>query len=52
MLPALILNIITDLCIMAIPAPVIFPVKTTIWRKISLIIIFSAGFFIMVSTLR
>ncbi|ROW04752.1 hypothetical protein VMCG_04836 [Cytospora schulzeri] len=51
MLPALVLNMITDLCIMAIPAPVIFPVKTTIWRKISLVIIFSAGFFIMVAAI-
>ena len=51
MLPALILNIVTDLCIMAIPAPVIFPVKTTIWRKISLVIIFSAGFFIMIAAI-
>lgn len=51
MLTPLILNIITDLCIMAIPAPVIFPVKTTIWRKISLVIIFSAGFFIMIAAI-
>jgi hypothetical protein len=47
MVPPLIMNLVTDLCIMAIPAPVILPVRTTIWRKLGLLILFFAGFFIM-----
>ncbi|EKG16831.1 hypothetical protein MPH_05934 [Macrophomina phaseolina MS6] len=47
LVPALVMNILTDMCIMAIPAPVILPVKTTIWRKVSLLVLFGAGFFIM-----
>lgn len=51
LIPALVLNVVTDIFILAIPAPVIFPVKTTVWRKISLIVIFSAGLFIMVAAI-
>lgn len=51
MLPALIMNIVTDLCIMAIPAPAILTVRTTIQRKISLVIIFSAGIFVMIAAI-
>ncbi|KAK4446074.1 hypothetical protein QBC34DRAFT_451048 [Podospora aff. communis PSN243] len=47
LVPPLIMNLVTDLCIMAIPAPVILPVRTTIWRKLGLLILFFAGFFIM-----
>jgi len=47
MVPPLVMNIVTDLCIMAIPAPVILPVRTTIWRKLGLLFLFFAGFFIM-----
>lgn len=36
---------------MAIPAPVVFPVKTTLWRKLSLVVIFSAGCFIMAAAI-
>lgn len=51
MLPALIMNIFTDLCIMAIPAPAILTVRTTLQRKISLVIIFSAGIFVMIAAI-
>lgn len=51
MLPALIMNIVTDLCIMAIPAPAILTVRTTLQRKISLVIIFSAGIFVMIAAI-
>lgn len=51
LIPALVLNIVTDILILAIPAPVIFPVKTTVWRKISLVVIFSAGLFIMTAAI-
>ncbi|KAK5651877.1 hypothetical protein OQA88_11536 [Cercophora sp. LCS_1] len=47
MVPPLVMNLVTDVFIMAIPAPVILPVRTTIWRKIGLIFLFFAGFFIM-----
>lgn len=51
MLPALIMNILTDICIMAIPAPAILTVRTTLQRKISLVIIFSAGIFVMIAAI-
>lgn len=51
LVPALVMNILTDVCIMAIPAPVILPVKTTIWRKISLFLLFGAGIFIMTAAI-
>ncbi|KAK3389589.1 hypothetical protein B0H63DRAFT_463997 [Podospora didyma] len=51
MVPPLIMNLVTDLCIMAIPAPVIIPVRTTIWRKMGLVILFFAGFFIMTAAI-
>lgn len=49
MVPPLVMNLVTDLCIMAIPAPVILPVRTTILRKIGLVVLFFAGFFIMLA---
>ncbi|KAK1758741.1 hypothetical protein QBC47DRAFT_457169 [Echria macrotheca] len=51
MVPPLVMNLITDLCIMAIPAPVILPVRTTVWRKIGLVFLFFAGFFIMTAAI-
>lgn len=51
LVPALIMNILTDMCIMAIPAPVILPVRTTIWRKVSLFVLFGAGIFIMTAAI-
>ncbi len=45
MVPPLVFNIVTDICIMAIPAPVLIPVGTTIGRKIGLFCLFSAGIF-------
>ncbi|KAB2569801.1 hypothetical protein BFW01_g5788 [Lasiodiplodia theobromae] len=49
LIPTLICNLITDLCIMLIPAPVIFRIRTTIWRRIGLYILFGAGVFVMVA---
>lgn len=34
---------------MAIPAPVVLPARTTVARKIMLVVLFSAGFFVMVA---
>ena len=47
MIAPLVMNVVTDACIMAIPAPVILRVKTTAWRKVALIIMFGSGLFIM-----
>lgn len=51
MLPTLIMNIVTDICIMAIPAPVVLRAKMNLWKKISLILLFSGGFFIMIASI-
>lgn len=51
MLPTLIMNIITDICIMAIPAPVVLRAKMSMFKKISLILLFSGGFFIMIASI-
>ncbi|POS68799.1 hypothetical protein DHEL01_v212807 [Diaporthe helianthi] len=47
----LIMNIITDLCIMAIPAPVVLRAKMNLWKKVSLVLLFSGGFFIMIAAI-
>ena len=51
MVPPLVMNLVTDLLIMAIPAPVILPVKTTVARKIGLFVLFFAGIFIMTAAI-
>ncbi|KAF3764033.1 hypothetical protein M406DRAFT_261273 [Cryphonectria parasitica EP155] len=51
MLPTLIMNVVSDLCIMAIPAPVVLPAKTTLPRKIMLVLLFSSGIFVMVAAI-
>lgn len=51
MLPVLIMNITTDLCIMAIPAPVVLRAKMNVWKKVSLVLLFSGGFFIMIAAI-
>lgn len=43
------MNVVTDIMIMAIPAPVLISVKTTLWKRIGLLALFGAGFFIMVA---
>lgn len=51
MVPPLVMNIVTDLIIMAIPAPVVVPVKIGIWKRIGLLCLFGAGIFIMVAAI-
>ncbi|KAH6974361.1 hypothetical protein BGZ61DRAFT_499856 [Ilyonectria robusta] len=51
MVPALIMNIITDICIMAIPTPVVLPLQTTLWKRVGLLFLFSAGLFIMIAAI-
>jgi uncharacterized membrane protein len=51
MVPPLIMNVVTDLVIMAIPAPVLINLQTTFWRRIGLLALFGAGFFIMIAAI-
>ena len=51
MVPPLIMNLVTDMCIMAIPAPVVIPIKTSLWKRIGLLLLFSAGIFIMIAAI-
>lgn len=51
MLPTLIMNILTDLAIMLIPAPVVLQVRMGIMKKVSLVVLFSGGFFIMIAAI-
>lgn len=51
MVPPLIMNILTDLMIMAIPAPVLIRVKTTVWKRLGLLALFGGGFFVMIAAI-
>ncbi|KAK0732291.1 hypothetical protein B0H67DRAFT_477717 [Lasiosphaeris hirsuta] len=51
LIPPLAMNLLTDLVIMAIPAPVILPIHTTLARKAGLLTLFFAGVFIMVAAI-
>ncbi|KAK1506399.1 hypothetical protein CTAM01_03734 [Colletotrichum tamarilloi] len=44
-----VMNVTTDLCIIAIPIPVISLVRASIWRRIGVYFLFSLGVFIMVA---
>ncbi|KAI9168047.1 hypothetical protein HJFPF1_04191 [Paramyrothecium foliicola] len=43
MVPPLVFNLVTDVCIILIPAPVVIPVRTTVWRRIGLLCLFGAA---------
>lgn len=49
MVPPLIMNVLTDILIMGIPAPVLLKVKTTIWKRLGLLALFGGGFFVMIA---
>ncbi|KAI0389908.1 hypothetical protein F5Y17DRAFT_469311 [Xylariaceae sp. FL0594] len=51
MVPPLVLNIVTDIMIMATPAPVVLKVQTALWKRISLIALFGAVVFIMIAAI-
>lgn len=51
MLPTLIMNILTDICIMLIPAPVVLQVRMGVMKKLSLLLLFSGGFFVMIAAI-
>ncbi|EXF78108.1 hypothetical protein CFIO01_04453 [Colletotrichum fioriniae PJ7] len=44
-----VMNVTSDLCIIAIPIPVISLVRASIWRRIGVYFLFSLGVFIMVA---
>ncbi|EMR71755.1 hypothetical protein UCREL1_1199 [Eutypa lata UCREL1] len=43
------MNVLTDILIMGIPAPVLLKVKTTIWKRLGLLALFGGGFFVMIA---
>ncbi len=45
------MNIVTDVMIMAIPAPVLINIQTTLWKKIGLLALFGGGVFVMVAAI-
>ncbi|KAG9193561.1 hypothetical protein G6011_03596 [Alternaria panax] len=47
----LVLNLVTDVCIMLIPIPIIIPLKISWGRKIGLMIMFSGAMFIMIAAI-
>ncbi|KAK2048180.1 hypothetical protein LZ31DRAFT_78850 [Colletotrichum somersetense] len=47
----LVMNVATDLCIIAIPIPVISLVRASVWRKIGIYFLFSLGVFIMTAAI-
>ncbi|KDN65794.1 hypothetical protein CSUB01_12532 [Colletotrichum sublineola] len=47
----LVMNVATDLCILAIPTPIIKLVRASIWRKIGIYFLFSLGVFIITAAI-
>ncbi|KAJ5176540.1 uncharacterized protein N7482_002417 [Penicillium canariense] len=45
-----VLNVITDICIMLIPIPILTKLQVPLQRKLILAVMFSSGFFIMICT--
>jgi hypothetical protein len=51
MVPPLVMNVVTDIIIMAIPVPVLINLQTTIWKKGGLLVLFGAGVFIIIAAI-
>ncbi|KAH7066947.1 hypothetical protein BKA63DRAFT_131649 [Paraphoma chrysanthemicola] len=51
LITVLILNLVTDLCIILIPIPIILPLRISWARKIGLLILFTAGIFVMIAAI-
>ncbi|KAH7119934.1 hypothetical protein B0J11DRAFT_582429 [Dendryphion nanum] len=51
LITVLVLNLVTDVCIILIPIPIILPLKISWGRKIGLLILFCAGIFIMIAAI-
>ncbi|KAH5016898.1 hypothetical protein HBI81_020770 [Parastagonospora nodorum] len=49
LITVLVLNFVTDMCIIIIPIPIILPLRITWARKIGIIFMFSAGIFVMIA---
>jgi len=47
----LVLNLVTDVCIILIPIPIILPLKISWARKLGLLGMFCAGIFIMIAAI-
>ena len=47
----LVLNLVTDMCIMLIPIPIIIPLRISWGRKLGLVMMFSGGIFIMIAAI-
>lgn len=47
----LVLNLMTDLIIILIPIPIIWPLKITLARKLGLMLMFCAGIFVMIAAI-
>jgi hypothetical protein len=47
----LVLNLMTDLCIILIPVPIIIPLRISWGRKFGLLMMFCAGIFVMIAAI-
>ncbi|KAJ4362898.1 hypothetical protein N0V83_010015 [Neocucurbitaria cava] len=51
LITVLVLNLLTDACIILIPIPIILPLKVSMGRKVGLMILFGGGIFIMIAAI-
>ena len=51
LITGLILNLFTDLIIILIPIPIIWPLKIFLARRLGLLLMFSAGIFIIIAAI-
>lgn len=51
LITVLVLNLVTDLCIILIPIPIILPLKISWGRKFGLLGLFCAGVFVMIAAI-
>lgn len=51
LITVLVFNLLTDVCIILIPIPIILPLKISLGRKLGLLFMFCAGVFIMIAAI-
>ena len=51
LITVLVLNLVTDVCIILIPIPIILPLRISWGRKLGLMFLFSAGIFVMIAAI-
>jgi hypothetical protein len=51
LITVLVLNLVTDLCIILIPIPIIVPLRISWGRKFGLLLMFGAGVFVMIAAI-